>query len=111
MSTSKTAPPPRPAAIILRELDAARATLRELRTACEADDSRRRQREAAIEKSQLRWARDHAGEPWDPNAYTPPMIPLQMDAELHKRHHRQHYVIQALEAELESLGGLDPLGD
>lgn len=94
--------PTRPRAEIQADLDRARAEIRELRRQCEADERKRTLMEEAIARAMKDWEKFHIGMPFDPHAYNPPMVPHQLDAELHKRHHRLHYLIAKLETEMEA---------
>lgn len=92
--------PKRPAETIQADLDAANAKLRELHPQVEADARKQRNQESRIERAKLRWKTERPDEPFDPEAYNPPLHPYPGDVALHKAFHKQHYVVKGFEDEL-----------
>lgn len=98
--------PPRARHVIQAELDAARAKLAELRTRAEADHRKFLSSKESVDRAMNQWRKDRPDEPFDPDRFSPPMRPYVGDEKLHREHHRQHYVIEALEQELAASGVL-----
>lgn len=92
--------PKRARSVIYADLQAARDELARMRPLCEADGEKQRRQAVRIERAQALWKQTHDPEdPFDPNAFDPPLKPYHGDEQLHRLHHRQHYLIAELEKE------------
>ena len=95
--------PPRHRAAIMADLDAARARFRELHPRVEAMTAKIRKQQGRIEQKMNKWRVDFPDEPFDPNHYDPPMVPIKQDDELQEEFYALHYVIAGFEDELAAL--------
>jgi hypothetical protein len=94
----------RPKKVVMSELASERAKLDDLATHVNAHLDKRRMSELRFEKWVERWKNDQraAGLPTDPvDEEEYPYRRVEIDMALIENHQRQHYVIAALEDELE----------
>lgn len=89
----------RPKKLVAQELDKEREVLEDLHSKVTFDRERRIKSDIRLDAWKARWKLERPGEPVDMEEY--PYKVYTSDQELVERHHRQHYVIAALEDELE----------
>lgn len=89
----------RPKAVVAEELRKEQAKLNELHVLVTLHREKRMKSEARFENWKIQWQANHRGEPLDLEDY--PHKVVELDRELVQKHHRQHYIVNALENELE----------
>ena len=93
-------PPKRTRERVQADLDAAKARLRQLHPEVERENARARAQEQRIDKARARWLIERPDEPFDPDAFAVSLRPHAPDPALQAEFHRQHYIINGLEDEL-----------
>lgn len=91
----------RPKKLVAQELERERAYLNDLHIRVTVDRERRIKSDARINSWKDRWKTERPNEPIDMEEY--PYKVYNTDQELVEQHHRQHYVVAALEDELEGI--------
>lgn len=101
--TPKTtqAAPTRSPEEIQADIDAAKAAHAKLWPLVERERVKVNAQAERIERAKRRWRQEHdRDDPFDPEAFSPPLVPQQIDQQLHREFHALHYTISKLEREL-----------
>jgi hypothetical protein len=96
-------PPPkpmRPAQAIQADMRRERERFDELHKRVEAENAKRQRQAQRIDRAKEFHKVNFPGEPFDPEAFNPPLTPYEIDPELQADFHSQHYRVAELEAEL-----------
>lgn len=82
------------------ELQKAQAALLEMMPKVEADREKMLRFRTRLDKARNEWAVNHPDEPFDPNAFDPPLTPPKIDEKLQAEFHKAHYTIAGIEKKI-----------
>lgn len=90
----------RPLDVIQEDLDEAKAEHRKLMPLVESERHKEARQKERIQRAELKWKVENPDDPFDADAFSPPLRPYKPDQDLYRRFHAIHYTIADREREL-----------